>query len=190
MMFGKLANPDHDECVRMIHKALDSGINFSTPPSCAAEELRGLVVMLHGCKQDPDDFAAGTGMNGLAETHRLLVAYPGQSGTANVARLLELVRSGAPGRDAGEPAMLAGITREIVAEFGVRADRVFVAGLSAGGAMAAVLAETHPSCSPQSASIPGSPTDRPTTCMSAFAAMRGQAGPDAPRHAPARRARG
>ena len=149
-------------------------------PSCPVEELRGLVVMLHGCKQDPDDFAAGTGMNVLAENNRLLVAYPGQSGTANVSGCWNWFDPAHQSRDAGEPAMLAGLTREIVAEFGVSSGRVFVAGLSAGGAMAAVLAETHPEIFAAVGIHSGLAYRSANDVMSAFAAMRGQGGLEGP----------
>jgi poly(hydroxyalkanoate) depolymerase family esterase len=145
-------------------------------PSCRTDELRGLVVMLHGCKQDPDDFAAGTGMNLLAEEHCLLVAYPGQSGTANVSGCWNWFDPAHQSRDAGEPAILASLTGEIVAEYGVRSDRVFVAGLSAGGAMAAVLAETHPELFAAVGIHSGLAYRSASDVMSAFAAMRGEGG--------------
>jgi poly(hydroxyalkanoate) depolymerase family esterase len=143
-------------------------------PSCPASELQGLVMMLHGCKQNPDDFAAGTAMNRHAEDARMLVAWPEQPQGANVSGCWNWFEPAHQRRGAGEPAILADLARSLAAEYALPEGRIFAAGLSAGGAMAAVLAETYPDTFAAVGIHSGLPAGSAHDVVSAFAAMRGQ----------------
>ncbi len=113
-------------------------------PARVSDVPQPMVVMLHGCTQSADDFAAGTQMNRLAEAHGFLVVYPEQPAHVNASKCWNWFQSQDQVRDGGEPALIAGIVREVAACHGADKRRIFVAGLSAGAAMAVVLGETHP----------------------------------------------
>lgn len=150
-------------------------------PACYTGQPLPLIVMLHGCKQDPDDFARGTGMNALAEEFGCLVLYPAQASAANQARCWNWFRREDQQRGAGEPSILAAMAQSIGQRYAVDGARIYVAGLSAGGAMAAVLGVTHPdvfaAIGIHSGLACGSAHDLP----SALAAMKGMP----PMHGPA-----
>ncbi len=103
-----------------------------------------LLLMLHGCTQDPEDFARGTRMNVLAQEQGMLVLYPAQTGSANPARCWNWFSRMHQKRIVGEPALLAALTQSVIETYGVDPQRVYVAGLSAGAAMAVVLGQTWP----------------------------------------------
>ena len=144
-------------------------------PPGAGESRLPLVVMLHGCTQDPDDFAKGTGMNDAALAQGFYVLYPAQSRRANAQRCWNWFKHSHQQRGRGEPAMLAAMTREVMAQHAIDPQRVYVAGLSAGGAMAAILGSAYPdlyaAVGVHSGLAAGAATDLP----GALAAMRGGA---------------
>ncbi len=113
-------------------------------PSGYHGQAMPLIVMLHGCTQNPDDFAAGTQMNAVAEEKQCFVVYPAQTQGANSSRCWNWFNAIDQQRGQGEPSLIAGITQQIIDEYPVNEREVFVAGLSAGGAMAVIVGTLYP----------------------------------------------
>lgn len=114
------------------------------PPGAAEGMAMPLVVMLHGCTQNPVDFATGTGMNSAAAAANALVLYPEQPHSANSQGCWNWFRPEDQRRGRGEPALLVAMVQDVMARHPVDTQRVYAAGLSAGGAMAALLGREYP----------------------------------------------
>ena len=142
-------------------------------PARESDAPRAMVVMLHGCTQSADDFAAGTQMNRLADEHGFLVVYPEQAAQANASKCWNWFKPQDQRRGAGEPSLIAGIVGEVARRHGADPRRIYVAGLSAGAAMAVVLGETYPELFAGVGAHSGLPYGSAHDIPSAMAAMKG-----------------
>jgi len=141
-------------------------------PATMPEGPMPLIVMLHGCTQSPEDFATGTGMNALAEEYGALIAWPAQPQGANVQKCWNWFRPEDQAKGRGEPALIAGIVHDILRAHPADAARVYIAGLSAGGAAAAIMGASYPELFAAIGVHSGLPVGGARDVPSAFAAMR------------------
>jgi poly(hydroxyalkanoate) depolymerase family esterase len=146
-------------------------------PSTYHGQAMPLVVMLHGCTQNPDDFANGTQMNALAEEKQCFVVYPAQTAAANQSKCWNWFSALDQQREQGEPSIISGITRKVIDSYPVLDKQVYVAGLSAGGAMAIIMGTLYPDLYAAVGVHSGLPFASAHDLPSALAAMKGGAGP-------------
>ncbi|MEB0110466.1 PHB depolymerase family esterase [Variovorax sp. RTB1] len=163
------------------HQGRTLDYKLYVPPSAAATPgsaitPRPLLLMLHGCTQDPADFAAGTQMNTLARELGVVVLYPAQTQHANAQRCWNWFKPQHQQRGRGEPALLVALTESVMAENHVDPARVYVAGLSAGGAMADILGRCYPDIFAGVGVHSGLPSGAATDVMAALSVMRSGAG--------------
>jgi poly(hydroxyalkanoate) depolymerase family esterase len=179
--------PADDRFTRQRHTSRHGARDYRLyVPRAQQDGPRPLIVMLHGCKQTADDFARGTRINELAERHGFIVAYPEQTRKDNGSNCWNWFEPAQQGQAGPEPALIAGIVADIAAAHSVDPRRVYVAGLSAGAAMAVLAAQAHPEVFAAVAAHSGLPAGAAHDVASAFEAMHGRAPPIPARGAPAR----
>ena len=153
------------------HASLTRAYKLYAPAGGEGTSL-ALVVMLHGCTQNPDDFAAGTGMNERAREQGFFVLYPEQSQAANPQRCWNWFKHNHQQRGGGEPAFIASLTQVVMQQHGIDSRRVYIAGLSAGGAMAAIVASAYPEIFAAVGVHSGLPSGAASNVAEALSAMK------------------
>jgi poly(hydroxyalkanoate) depolymerase family esterase len=152
------------------------GYKIYVPPDCPHHGV-SVIVMLHGGTQAVLDYAAGTAMNQLSDRHHFLVVYPQQDSRANPMRYWNWFRDQDQHRGTGEPALIAGITEQVIGDYDANPDRIFIAGFSAGAAMAMVMSSTYPDLYAAAGIHSGLPYGAACDVPSAFALMGGASRP-------------
>ena len=153
------------------HRGRTLDYKLYVPPQ-AGTAPRPMIVMLHGCTQDAADFAAGTQMNALARAQGVVVLYPEQNQRENPRKCWNWFHPQHQQRGRGEPAVLAALTQDMAAQHQVDPARIYVAGLSAGGAMADILGAVYPDVFAAVGVHSGLPRGSASDVMSALSAMR------------------
>ena len=136
-----------------------------------------LVLMLHGCLQGPEDLAALSQMNSLADKETFLVVYPQQTAAANALRCWNWFDPKHQDRGAGEPSLIAAAINDVRASYRVREQQIYVVGISAGGAMAVLMAAAYPEIFAAVGVIAAPEYKAASTVQGGLAAMK-NGGPD------------
>ncbi len=179
--------PEGDRFLSLTHRGAQGSRDYRLYiPATEPGAPMPLIVMLHGCTQSPEDFAIGTGMNALAKEFGCLISWPAQPQGANVQKCWNWFRPEDQARDRGEPALIAGLVRDILRDHPADPAQVYIAGLSAGGAAAAIMGATYPDLFAAVGVHSGLPVGGAQDVSSAFAAMRcGSTGKAQPASVPA-----
>ena len=164
--------PEGAQYLSRTHRSAAGSRGYKLYLPASQPRPKGLILMLHGCNQTPDDFAVGTHMNAMAEKHGLAIAYPAQTKRHNAASCWNWFKPGNQMRGTGEPEILASLARKLTREFSLDRNFMFVAGLSAGGAMAAILIDVYPDVFSAAGIHSGLPRGAARDMLSAMTAMR------------------
>ena len=139
-----------------------------------------LVVVLHGCTQTAADYDIGAGWSRLADEHGFVLLFPEQQRTNNPNLCFNWFSPDDIERDGGEALSIRQMVAAVIAEHAIDPARVFVTGLSAGGAMASVMLATYPEVFAGGAIVAGLAYGTAAGVPQALDRMRGHGGPDAP----------
>ena len=164
----------------MMHPAPDSlHFRLHVPAHLDGATQAPLLVALHGCTQNAVDFAEGTRFDAIADRYGAIVVYPEQTDRANARRCWNWFLPENQSRERGEPAAILAVVEEIVERLNVDRSRIFVTGLSAGAAMAAILAEQSPDVFAGVGLMAGIALHASHDVRTAYSAMRGEPDADA-----------
>jgi poly(hydroxyalkanoate) depolymerase family esterase len=136
-----------------------------------------LLMLLHGCTHNAEAMAEISGMNEVAERNQFAVVYPEQRRGANLMKCWNWFNPKHQSRDAGEPSILAVIVEQVRSSCNIDPDRVYIAGVSAGGAMAVIAAATYPDLFAGVAVCAGAEFKAAASVSGGLAVMK-QGGPD------------
>jgi len=160
--------------------------NFGSDPGLLKEETyvpenfregAPLVVVLHGCMQTAEGYNHGSGWSALADRYGFALLFPQQRRSNNALRSFNWFQRGDSHRDGGEPLSIRQMIKQVVEEHAVDPHRIFITGMSSGGAMTSVMLATYPEVFASGAIIAGLPYRSADTLTQALFRMKGYGGP-------------